>query len=315
MRSSSSLSLGLLVITIAVLPLFLPNSFYVEVAVLFIVNAIVCIGLNLLFGYAGQISLGHAGFFGMGAYGAALGTQYGLPSLIAIIGSAVCVGFLAYLIGRPMLRLSGHYLAMATLGVGIVIWTVFSREIELTGGPDGMPVAALSIGDVKIHDQMTWYWILALLLVLTAALAQSFVNSPPGRALRALNGSEVAASLSGIDVIHYKVLIFVISAVIASIAGSLFAHYAQFISPEEASFIRSIEFVTMVVLGGMASIPGAIVGAAILTTLPYVFSALHDFEMILLGGVLVLCMVLMPRGLVPSLSTHVVTRAKLIWAT
>jgi branched-chain amino acid transport system permease protein len=291
-----------------VLPMFLPNSFYVEVAILVAVNAIVCIGLNLLFGYAGQISLGHAGFFGLGAYSSALLTKFGVPSLASVAVSAVAVGVLAYVVGKPILRLAGHYLAMATLGIGIVIWTFFAREVDLTGGPDGMAVRALRVGNVAVTGQWTWYWIFACALVLTAFFAERFVASPIGRALRAIRGSEVAASTAGIDVSRYKVLVFVISAVLACLAGSLYAHYAQFVTPGEATFFRSIEFVTMIVLGGLASIYGAIVGAAILTVLPHLFAVLHDFEMVVIGAILVLCMVLMPNGLVPTLSRLVKER-------
>lgn len=299
-----------LILVVACLPLFLPNSFYVEVAILIAVNAIVCVGLNLLFGYAGQISLGHAAFFGLGAYASALIAKQGIPSLLAILLAVLGVAAFAYLIGRPILKLAGHYLAMATLGIGLVIWTFFAREISLTGGPDGMAVSPFRIGELSITTHMAWYWIIGITLVLTVAFAERLVRSPIGRALRAIRGSEVAAKASGIDVAGYKVFVFTLSAVLASLAGSLYAMFAQFITPAEATFFRSVEFVTMIVLGGLASIYGAVVGAAILTLLPHLFARLHDFEMVVIGAILVLCMVVLPQGLVPTIAKFVRERRR-----
>lgn len=299
-----------LTLIVACLPLFLPNVFYIEVAILVALNAIVCVGLNLLFGYAGQISLGHAAFFGLGAYGSALIAKQGVPSLLAILLAVLGVAAFAYLIGRPILRLAGHYLAMATLGVGLVIWTFFSREIGLTGGPDGMAVSPFRIGGLSITTHMAWYWIIGATLVLTVAFAGRLVRSPIGRALRAIRGSEVAAKASGIDVAGYKVFVFTLSAVLASLAGSLYVMFAQFITPAEATFFRSVEFLTMIVLGGLASIYGAVVGAAILTLLPHLFARLHDYEMVVIGAILVLCMVFLPQGLVPTIAKFVRERRR-----
>lgn len=302
--------IGILIVIVVCLPAILPNSFYVEVAILIAVNAIVCVGLNLLFGYAGQISLGHAAFFGLGAYGSALIAKQGVPTPLAVPLAVLGVAAFAYLIGRPILKLAGHYLAMATLGVGLVVWTFFAREISLTGGPDGMAVLPLRFGSLSVTSHMAWYWIFGTTLILTVAFAQRLVKSPIGRALRAVRGSEVAAKASGIDVAGYKVFVFTLSAVLASLAGSLYAMFAQFITPAEATFFRSVEFVTMIVLGGLASIYGAVIGAAILTLLPYLFARLHDFEMVAIGAILVLCMVLLPQGIVPTIAKLVRERRR-----
>ena len=298
------LPLLLLTIIVAVLPWFLPNRFYLEIAILIAINAIVCIGLNLLFGYAGQISLGHAGFFGLGAYSSALMAAGGVPTLLAVVVTVFVGGALSFVLGTAVLRLAGHYLAMATLGIGIVIWIFLVREVGLTGGPDGMAVVPLRVGSVAVTGHLLWYGIFGLLLICITFLAQRFVRSPIGRALRAISGSEVAAAAAGIDVSKYKVLVFVISAVLAILVGTLYAHYAQFISPGEATFLRSVELVTMIVLGGLASIYGAIVGAAILTVLPFLFASLHDYEMVVVGLVLIFCVVFLPKGIVPSLADY-----------
>jgi len=296
---------------IAVLPAFLPNNFYFDVVILVGLNAIVCIGLNLLVGYTGQISLGHAGFFGLGAYASAILTStYGWPPVAALLVGAAAVGLLAFAVARPIMKLRGHYLAMGTLGLGIIIAIVLTQEVELTGGPDGMPVYGFSILGWEPSGVLMWYWIVGFLLLLTVWLALNIVESPVGRALRAVHGSEAAAQTMGVDVVHYKVLVFVVSAVLASIAGSVFVHYIGFVTPSEAGFVHSIELITMVVLGGMASIYGAVVGAAILTMLPQLLTFLHDYEMLGFGAIMMGVMIFLPKGLVPTLARLIRERVR-----
>ena len=283
---------------IAALPLALANNYMYEVAILVGLNAIVCVGLNLLIGYAGQISLGHAGFFGLGAYGTAiLAARYGWPPLASLPVAVAAVGLLAWAVGRPILRLKGHALAMATLGLGIIVSIVLSTEDGITGGPDGMQVPPL----LGIQGEKTWYWIVGGALLLSVWLAQNLIDSPRGRALRALHGSEPAAGALGIDPAAHKLSAFVLSALFAAAAGGLAAHYAGFITPGKASFLHSVELVTMVVFGGMASISGAVVGAAVLTTLPQLLTVFKEYEMVLLGAVMMATMIFMPKGLVPTL--------------
>lgn len=295
--------LGLLALFLALLPLFLPNAYFYEIAIIAGLNAVVCVGLNLLIGYAGQISLGHAGFFALGAYGSViLADRYGIHPALGMVLAAAAVGLLAWVVARPILRLKGHYLAMATLGIGIIISIAINTESWLTGGPDGLITVPLTIGGEPVYSEKTWYGIVAVALLLVVWLSLNLIDSPIGRALRAVHGSEVGAEVVGVDTARYKVLVFVVSAVIASLAGSLFAHYTTLISPGEAGFFHSIEFVTMVVFGGMASTFGAVVGAGILTALPQVLIVLHDYEAIFLGGIMMGTMIFMPRGLVPTLA-------------
>jgi len=298
-----------LALVVAILPWFLPNNFFLTIAILTGLNAIVCVGLNLLIGYAGQISLGHAGFFGLGAYvSAVLTVDFGWEPALAMLAGAVVVGLLAFVVARPILRLSGHYLAMATLGLGVIISIVLVHETKLTGGPDGMNVPPFRLFGRDISSERDWYWLVAAVLVVAAWLALNLIDSPLGRALRGLHGSEVAAQTVAIDTARYKTRVFVISALFASIAGSLFAHYSGFLTPSEASFQRSIQFVTMVVLGGMASTYGAVVGAAIITVLPQLLTVFHDYEQVVLGLILMLTMVFMPKGLVPNLAGYLKRR-------
>jgi len=297
------LGLAALVAVVAVLPLFLPNRYFYDVAILAGINAIVCVGLNLLVGYAGQISLGHAGFFGLGAYASAILTgRYGWPPLAALGTGAVLVGALAAVIGRPVLRLKGHYLAMATLGMGIIVSIVIATEDRVTGGPDGLAVVPFQVFGWSLKGEETWYWAVAATLVVTVALALNLMASPIGRALRSIHGSEIAAEVMGVDAARYKLLAFVVSAVLAGVAGSMAAHYSGFITPGKVGFFHSIELVTMVIFGGMASTFGALVGAAVLTALPQALTSLREYELLVFGALLMGTMIFMPRGLVPSLA-------------
>jgi branched-chain amino acid transport system permease protein len=295
----------LLALVIAALPLALSNDYFYDVAILVALNAIVCVGLNLLIGYAGQISLGHAGFFGLGGYGTALlASRYDWPSLVALTGAVVGVALLAFVVGRPILRLKGHYLAMATLGLGIIVSIVLSTEDRITGGPDGMQVPPLTLLGHAIQGERLWYWIAGGALLLTVWIASNLIDSPTGRALRALHTSEVAAEVAGIDSVRHKLFVFVVSAAFAAVAGGLAAFYSGFITPAKASFFHSIELVTMVVFGGMASTAGAIVGAAVLTVLPQVLTLFREYEMVVFGALLMATMIFLPRGIVPTLGAR-----------
>ena len=295
---------GLLVLAavLALLPLALPNGYYFDVAIRIAINACVAIGLNLLVGYTGQISLGHAGFFGIGAYGSAiLCSRFGWPPFVALLASAAATGGLAFLIARPVLKLQGHYLAMATLGLGFIVSIVIVSEAGWTGGPDGMPVDSLKVFGRDVSGDHAWYAVTAGLLFAITWMALNLIDSPAGRALRAIHGSEVAAKVLGVDVTAFKVRVFVLSAILASFMGSLNAHYVGFVTPGVAGYFHSIELVTMVVVGGMASVFGSIVGAAILTMLPQLLSTFEGMETVVFGIILMVTMIALPRGLVPTL--------------
>ncbi len=297
--------LPLLALVLLALPLAFTNPYHYDVAIHILINAVVAVGLNLLVGYAGQISLGHAGFYGLGAYvTGVLSGVYGWHPLLSIVAALAVVGLLAFIVARPILRLSGHYLAMATLGLGILISIVISTEGWLTGGPDGMIVPAISLFGWELFGETKWYWVMAALLMLAVWLALNLIDSPVGRALRAVHGSEVAAQVAGVNTSNYKVLIFVVSAVFAALMGTATAHYSGFITPDLAGFFHSIEFVTMVVLGGMASTYGALIGAVLLTLLPQLLTGFDDLEIVIFGAILMSVMIFMPRGLVPTVAAR-----------
>ena len=288
---------------IAVLPLAFPSSYYFRVASLVWVSAFAAIGLNILMGKAGQVSLGHAGFFGIGAYAVAVGpTHLGVPSLAALLLGCALSALLAFLVGRPILRLKGHYLAIATLGLGVLVALVITTESRWTGGPDGMPVMKLVLFGWRASGSDTWYWITGALLLAGAWIALNLEETPTGRAFRALHDSEIAARVTGIDVHRFKLQAFVIAAVYASLAGSALALMNGFVSPDQAGFLHSIELVTMVVLGGLGSVTGSIVGAAVLIMLPQVLTVFQEYENLLLGAIIIVSMIFMREGIVPMLA-------------
>jgi branched-chain amino acid transport system permease protein len=288
---------------VALLPLILPSSFYVRVAALVYIYALAALGLNLLMGFAGQVSLGHAGFFGIGAYAVAVGPLHlGLPSWASLLGGVAFSALLAFIVGRPILRLSGYYLAIATLGMGILISMVVSNEANITGGPNGMEVPRMVLFGWRVSGSMTWYWVSGITLVLGVLIVVNLIESPTGRAFRAIHDSEIAARVLGVDVARYKLLAFVISAVFASIAGSYLVLLDGFVTPNTTGFLLSIELVVMAVLGGLGSIFGSIVGAAILVILPQALTVFHEYEHAVLGAIIIVVLIVLPNGIVPTLA-------------
>lgn len=301
----------LLAAVLIVLPWLLPTTYHFDLAIRIAINACIAIALNLMVGYTGQISLGHAGFFGIGAYASAiLTTRFGWSPAAAMIAGAAAAGVLAALVARPIFRLKGHFLAMATLGLGVIVSIVVSSEAAWTGGPDGITVGAFTLFGAPLEGERPWYAASAVLLLAVTWLAQRLVNSPAGRALQAIHGSEIAARVAGIDVPAFKLRVFALSAAVASLMGSASAHYIGLVTPGVAGFVHSIELVTMVVVGGMASIYGAIVGAALLTLLPQLLSAFESWETVIYGAILMLTMIFLPNGIVPSLALWSAKRRK-----
>lgn len=281
-------------------PLAFKGGYLMNVLVFVGIHTMLAIGLNLLLGYAGQISLGHAGFFGLGAYlSGILTTSYSWNPWLAMPLSALIVGGVAFLIGFPILKLKGHYLAMATLGLGIIIYIIFNETVDLTGGPSGLSgIPNLTIASFTFDTDVKNYYLIWLFTLATILLALNLANSRVGRALRAVHDSEVAARVVGVNARLLKVQIFALSAVISSIAGSLYAHTMTFVAPASFGFNFSIELLTMVVIGGLGSIYGSFLGAALLTLLPEFLRSAQDYDIIIYGGLLMVMVMFMPGGLV-----------------
>jgi len=285
---------------IMVAPQLFQGGYLMNVLVFVGINTMLAIALNLLLGYAGQISLGHAGFFGLGAYlSGIMTTTFTLDPWVAMPVAAAIVGCLAYLIGLPVLKLKGHYLAMATLGLGIIIYIVFNETVEWTGGPSGLSgIPNLKIGDINFDSDVKNYYLIWSVTLAVMLFSINLANSRVGRALRAVHDSEVAAQVLGVNARLLKVQIFALSAIISSLAGSLYAHTMTFISPASFGFNFSIELLTMVVIGGLGSVYGSFLGAALLTLLPEILRGANDYDIIIYGALLVLMVMFMPGGLV-----------------
>jgi branched-chain amino acid transport system permease protein len=260
----------------------------------------VTVGLCLLLGYTGQVSLGQAAYYGIGAYiSAILSKTYGVNPWLAMLIAAIATGAFAYLIGYPIFRLKGNYLAMATLALGVIMWILFRQLSQFTGGPDGMAgIPYLSIGGFIFDTTLKRYYLVWFFCIAILLISQNIVKSRTGRAFRAIHGSEAAAESIGINVAQFKVKVFTLSAVYASIAGSLFVHHLRFVSPQPFDFLASVKLVVMAVIGGLASIWGAIFGAATTRILSdELLLQFGEFDVIIYGLILMLVMIFMPEGL------------------
>ncbi len=290
------------------LPLAVTNDYYLNVLIFIGIHSIIAIGLDLLMGYTGQISLGHAAFFGLGGYlSGVLSAKWGWTPFAGLVVSILGVGLIAWAIGVPTLKLHGHYLAMATLGFGIIVFIFFNELIPLTGGPSGLTgIKGMSLLGFSFDSDLKYYFLVASVLLISLLLSINVVRSRVGRALRAVHGSEVASSVLGVDVPRFKVGIFVLSAVYAALAGWLYAHYITFLSPSSFGFMFSIKLVTMVVIGSLGSIWGGIFGAALLTSLPEVLHVFEKYETTVFGLILISVMIFMPKGLLRGIEDLVI---------
>ena len=312
-RAPNLYGLLLFALIVALLPLIIRSPYMLSTAIFIGIASILTLGLCMLMGYAGQISLGHAAFYGLGAYASAILTvKLGLSPWLAILAGIVITGVMAFLIGKIIFRLSGHYLAVATLGLGIVVFLAFNEFGDITGGPTGLPgVPRLAVGDFVFDTDVKYYYLVWAVLIVLMVVSLNIVNSRVGRGLRAIHGSEAAANSVGIDSSSYKLQVLILSAIYASIAGSLYVHYMRFVSPTPFDFHASVRLVVMAAVGGLASVWGAPFGAAailLLTTvlrdnLPRVIpNASGEHTVIAYGIILVVIMIYMPQGLTYSLT-------------
>jgi branched-chain amino acid transport system permease protein len=265
------------------------------------IYTLITIGLSLLMGYAGQISLGHAAFYGIGAYTSGiLTTKYGINPWLCMVAGGLLASIAAVAVGAPSLKLKGHYLAMATLAFGIIINIVFREEVEWTGGPDGMiNIPRLQLLGWKINSTKDFYYLAWAIAAGAFIFTINILQSPAGRALRAIHTSEPASGAMGINVSHYKIVVFVYSAALASLAGSLYAHYMNFINPSSFDLFFSIKLIIMIALGGMHSIWGAILGTVLIVFLSFEWlHFLEEFEILVYGAILLVVTIFLPKGLV-----------------
>lgn len=293
----------ILLLILTALPFALPNAYWFDVTIRIGLAGIAVIGLNVLIGFAGQLSIGHAALVAASAYiTAILNAHYGLSSVISVLAATAAVTIGCFALARPMLRLRGFALAIGTLGLGFITQIVLVNEVAWTGGPDGMVVGPLQIGTVIVSGEWEWYVLVAVLFFIAIVSSLNLFGSPAGRALRALNASETAAEVAGIDTMFMKVRAFAVAGLFAGLAGALTAHYSGFITPDMSAFMRSVEFATMVVVGGRGSTYGVVLGAGLLTVLPQALGGAGELEMIAFGLILSLTMIFLPQGIVPTLA-------------
>jgi branched-chain amino acid transport system permease protein len=293
----------------AILPILFRHefSYYLSILTLAGIYAIIVMGLNMLMGYAGQISLGHAAFFSAGAYTSAiLTTIWGMPPLLSLFPAVIVSGLLAFAVGIPTLKLKEHYLAMATLGIGLIMHSILSANpFNITGGPGGIPnIPPIHIAGFVTDNDVTQYYLIWFLCFIMFIVSSNIVNSRFGRALRALHKNEMVTNVLGVNTYKYKLKIFVLSAVYAGFAGYLYAHSSPlfYVNPDDVChFVFSIKLVTMVVIGGMNTMWGALAGAVSLTMMPECIRTVSayfggnnttDIEMALYGMILVAIMIL-----------------------
>jgi len=266
------------------------------------INIILAASLNLINGFTGQFSIGHAGFMAVGAYlSAVLTVKMQLPFIVAIVGGAAAAGFLGFIIGLPTLRLKGDYLAIATLGLGEII-RITILNIPYVGGASGF---------MGIPRYTNFLWVFAL-TVFTVYFIKNLINSSHGRACISIRENEIAAEAMGIDTTKYKVLAFTIGAAFAGVAGALFSHYFYIAHPASFTFMKSFDILTMTVLGGLGSITGSITAAVLLTFVSAALASYPEWRMIIYSIVLIILMLYRPQGLFGNkeLSLKMFSRAK-----
>ena len=287
------------------LPLVVKNPYYLNVLSIVGLNAIMVAGLTLFIGYAGQISLGHAAFYGMGAYiSGVLSASYGLSPWLTIPIALAVTALVALLLGIPTLKLKGHYMVMATLGFNIIVSVILVEWDEVTGGVSGFSgIPNLSLGSLVLYSDRAYYHLIWGVFFLVAAGLFSMIHSRTGRALRAVKDGELAAGALGVNVPGNKLMVFVLSALLAALAGCLYAHYLTFISPKTFDIFFSIELVAMVIIGGMGSIWGSVAGAAFLTPLPQLLHVFDDYKDLIYGALFMGMLIKAPQGLAGIIGT------------
>jgi branched-chain amino acid transport system permease protein len=292
-------------------PFVTGNDYVLSLGIFFFINLLLLGGLNLVMGYGGQIALCQAGFFGMGAYlSGVLSVRWGVTPALGALAAMAGAALSAFVIGLPALRLRGHYLSMATLGFNAILSVLFNELVSVTGGPNGLSgVPAISFFGFAFDTPGRFFWLawfggLAMMLLVASLLA-----SRPGRALRAVAGSEVAADSMGINTFRSKLASFVASAVAAGLAGALYVHFNQYASPETFSFSASVLLVVMVAIGGWGRFWGPVFGAAVYTALPELLRRIQDAELLVFGGSMVVVMLFLPGG-IASIASRLAGRRK-----
>ena len=281
-------------------------EYFLHILVITGIYIILTLSLNLVVGYTGLAALGHAAFSCVGAYASSLlALNYGLSPWIGLIIGACVAALLGVVIGIPSLRLKGDYLAIATFGLGVIVYSVAKNWVSVTRGPMGLPgIPGFSVFGIQLSEVWAYLILVAVFVFLTYFVIRRVVNSPFGRILRGIREDEIATLAMGKDVNKHKIIVFVIGAFFAGISGSLYAHYITFIDPSSFTVMESIAILLMVVFGGMGSLAGSFVGAAILVIFPELLrflgmpsSVAAPIRQMIYGLLLIILMLKWPQGI------------------
>lgn len=298
------LSLSLLVVVVAIFPFLGVSMYVVRIATVCLMYIALAISLNLITGFMGQVSLGHAAFYGIGAYTAAiLATKLKLNFPITFIAACVVTGIFGMLLAIPALKLKGSYLSIVTLGFCEIIRLIELNWMDLTRGPMGIvSIPPPTFLGFKIDKPNEFYYMCLVLVIISIVLIINLIDSRIGRGLVAIREDEIAAEAMGINVFVYKVMAFTIGAVFAGLMGAFYAQYVRYIDPNLFNFDQSIQILSMIILGGLGSIPGSILGAVLLSVIPELMRGLAEYRMLIYGLLLVIMMLIRPQGLLGNVS-------------
>ena len=291
-------SIAALVIAV-VFPLIAPTPYVIHIGVLCLIYIILSLSLNLVTGFLGITTLGHAAFFGIGAYTAAiLSTSFNFNFFLTMLSAGIISAIFGAILGAPTLRISGRYLTIVTIGFCEITRIVELNWMDLTRGPLGIPnIPAPSIFGFECRTSFSKYYVILVLAVLAVIFCKNMLNSRTGRAISAIKGDELAANVMGVNLMHIKVMTFTISAAIAGMAGGFYAHVMSYIDPTSFTFDQSVQIMSMTILGGLGSIPGSIIGAIALTVIPEMLRGFMELRQVLYGLVIVVMVFFRPTGL------------------
>jgi branched-chain amino acid transport system permease protein len=290
--------IALLVLAL-ILPAILKNQYHLQVVIFIGIYVILVLSLNLLNGFVGLLSIGHAAFYGIGAYASAkLMMEAGLSFPLSMLGAGLISAGFGYLLAKPTLKLSGIYLTLATLGFNMILFLTLQSWMSFTNGPLGiMAIPTPSIFGWEITEKTDYYYLILFLVVMTLFSMQRLLKCRFGRALLAIREDQLAAEAMGVHAARYKTQAFVLAAFYAGIAGSFYAHFVKYISPDSFYIYESFILLAMLALGGQGNLIGPVVGAAILILIPEIFRSLQEYRMIVYGSVLVIMMLIRRQGL------------------
>ena len=288
-----------IVALLAIVPAVVTNLYHIQVLIFIGIYTILTLSLNLLNGYVGLLSIGHAAFYGVGAYASAkLVMTVGLPFPLAMLGAGAVAGIIGYLIAKPTLRLSGIYMTLATLGFNMIFFLILQNWMSFTNGPLGiMDIPPPNIFGYEIETRVQYYYLVFFLVLLTVVSMHRLMTCRFGRALVSIRENELAAEAMGVHTTRYKIQAFVLAAFYAGIAGSFYAHFVKYISPDSFYIYESFILLAMLAFGGQGNLIGPVVGAAVLIIIPEIFRFLQEYRMLVYGGVLITMMLVRRQGL------------------